>query len=221
MSGAAGAEGAAVEDRTARARIRDAAIERFAAHGVAATSVKVIAADVGVSPPLVLHHFGSKDGLRVACDEYVAGVIRARKQAAMASGRLIDPMQALQEAQDGPPLLRYLARTIGDGSPHVDDLIDEMVDDAVAYMAQGVDSGLLKPSNHPRERAVVLVLWQMGALVLHEHAKRLLGTDLTADPQGQLDWALPAAEILSKGVFDVALYDRLRDATAASSGQHD
>ena len=39
-------------DRTARARIRDAAITRFAQDGIAATSLRSIAEDVGVSPPL-------------------------------------------------------------------------------------------------------------------------------------------------------------------------
>ena len=59
-------------DKTARARIRDAAIRRFARDGVAATSLKAIAADAGVSPPLVVHHFGSKAGLREAVAERMA-----------------------------------------------------------------------------------------------------------------------------------------------------
>ena len=47
-------------DLTARARIRDAALARFGAEGIAGTSVRAVAADAGVSPALVLHHFGSK-----------------------------------------------------------------------------------------------------------------------------------------------------------------
>ena len=50
-------------DLTARARIRDAAIECFARQGFA-VSVRAIAAHAGVSPGLVIHHFGSKAGLR-------------------------------------------------------------------------------------------------------------------------------------------------------------
>ncbi len=58
------------EDLTTRARIRDAAVLRFGREGFGA-SVRTVAADAGVSPGLVIHHFGSKDGLRAACDEYV------------------------------------------------------------------------------------------------------------------------------------------------------
>jgi AcrR family transcriptional regulator len=188
------------EDRTARARIRDAAIVRFANEGVSGASLKAIAEDVGVSAPLVIHHYGSKEGLRVACDEYVAAVIRERKREVFAGGGQMDPLQALREAGEGPPLMKYLTRTLADGSPHVAELIDEMVDDAVGYMAEAVDRGMLKPSSRPRERAIVLVIWQLGALVLHEHVERLLGVDIT-DPEGPVAWALPATEILAEGVF--------------------
>ncbi|TVR36142.1 MAG: TetR/AcrR family transcriptional regulator [Nitriliruptor sp.] len=199
-------------DLTARARIRDAAIARFAAVGVAATSIRAIAAEAGVSAGLVIHHFGSKDALRVACDQYVAAVIRDRKQRAAATGAGLDPVAALRDAGDGPPLLRYLARTLVDGSPHVAELVDELVEDAVGYLEEGVATGLITPGDDPRGRAVVLTLWSLGSLVLHDHVNRILGTDLTGDPAELGGWAVPATEILAKGVLPVELYERVRDA---------
>src|SRR3954447_19013085 len=59
------------QDLTAKARIRDRAIELFAAQGVAATSLRAVAKEAGVSPGLVVHHFGGKDGLCRAVDEAV------------------------------------------------------------------------------------------------------------------------------------------------------
>ena len=41
----------------------------------------------GVSAALVIHHFGSKDGLRKVCDDYVAEEIRSQKSEAMQSDR--------------------------------------------------------------------------------------------------------------------------------------
>lgn len=207
-------------DRTARARIRDAAIVRFAAHGVAATNVKAIAADAGVSPPLVMHHFGSKEGLRVACDHYVVERIWALKREHLGTAPSSDPLAALRASSHHLPLLAYLARTIPDGSPHVDTLIDEMVDETVAYLAAAEASGMVRPSDHPRERAVILVLWQLGAIVLHAHASRLLGADLIGESEGALRWSLPAAEILAKGVITEDLYDRLQ-ASAESNTTDD
>jgi AcrR family transcriptional regulator len=204
-------------DRTARARIRDAAIVRFAADGVAATNVKAIAADAGVSPPLVMHHFGSKDGLRVACDHYVVERIWALKREHLGKAPPSDPLAALRAGSHHLPLLAYLARTIPDGSPHVDGLIDEMVDETVAYLAAAEASGIVRPSDHPRERAVILVLWQLGAIVLHAHASRLLGADLIGEPEGALRWSLPAAEILAKGVITEDVYDRLHAAAGSNT----
>ncbi len=203
------------DDRTARARIRDAAIARFAADGVAATSVRSIAENAGVSPALVIHHFGTKEALRAACDRHVAAVIRERKLAAAEAGPQLDPLAALREHPDEPPLLRYLARTLVDGTAEVAALVDELVADAVEYMAVGVESGMLKPSDHPRERAAVLTVWSLGALVLHEHLDRLLGTDLTGPASGTFRYALPATELLTYGLLPEEIYMRVRDALGA------
>ena len=62
------------DDRTARAIIRDEALRLFAARGPDGVTVRQIAVAAGVSPGLVLHHFGSKEGLRQAVDEHVLGL---------------------------------------------------------------------------------------------------------------------------------------------------
>jgi AcrR family transcriptional regulator len=188
-------------DRTARARIRDAAIARIGDDGFAATSVRAIAADAGVSPALVLHHFGSKDGLRVACDTHVAAIIREGKSATMASGPGLDMLSALRRLDDAAPVLRYLARVLTEPSPRVAALVDDLVADAVGYLAEGERSGILRPSRDGRARAVVLTLWSLGALVLHGHAARLLGADLLDDAAGLAAYTRPAAELLGEGLL--------------------
>ncbi|MFI1852606.1 TetR/AcrR family transcriptional regulator [Streptomyces sp. NPDC020480] len=62
-------------DLTGRARLREAALEIFAERGFEATSTRAVAAAAGLSPALVTRHFGSKQGLRAAVDEYVLGRI--------------------------------------------------------------------------------------------------------------------------------------------------
>jgi AcrR family transcriptional regulator len=64
-------------DLTARARIRHQALRLFADHGPDAVTVRQIATAAGVSPALLLHHYGSKQGLRRAVDEHVTGVFDA------------------------------------------------------------------------------------------------------------------------------------------------
>jgi len=74
----------AYEDLTARARIRDAALWHFAEEGFSRATIRDIAATAGVSPGLVRHHFGSKEGLRDACDEAVSQRLRRSRLASAA-----------------------------------------------------------------------------------------------------------------------------------------
>lgn len=216
MSSARASEpGGTVDDRTTKARIRDAAIGCIAEIGVAETTARKVAAAAGVSPGLVIHHFGSMDGLRSACDEYLVTIIRQEKEKAMASGASFDVVGALRESRSST-LTGYLAQVLVDGSPMVDHLVDDLVADAEGYLAQGVESGMLRPTSDERGRAAILTVWSLGSLVLHRHVKRLFGVDPT-DPDFANDLAgLPyvglTAEILSDGVYTEALAEQLRTA---------
>lgn len=211
------ASAASPDDRTTVARIRDAALACFAEAGVAATTVRHVAERAGVSPALVIHHYGSKAALRTACDAYVAAFLRERKTAAMRAGPGFDPLALLRPEDDRVPLLPYLARVLGEGSPEVDALVDELVADAERYLSEGVASGTVRPHDHPAGVAAVLTLWSLGALTLHRHVRRLVGVDLTA-PAAQVltatGYVAPAMEILSRGLVDPAIYDRLARAAA-------
>jgi AcrR family transcriptional regulator len=204
------------DDRSTQARIRDAAIACFADGGVARTSIRTIADAASVSPGLVIHYFGSKEELREACDQHVAAIIRDLKSSAMAAGVGFDVGAALNAIAEGPPYSRYLARILVDASPRVDDLVDEIVADSVKYMETGVATGLVKPSQYPYERAAILAIWSLGALVLHEHVERLIGIDptgdYTQDPTALAGYMGPILEIGSKGFVTEATVKMMSEA---------
>ena len=193
-------------------RILAAAILLFGEHGVRGTTLKAIAAEADVSQALIVHHYGTKDGLRAACDEYVADTIRERKEETLAAEPQLDPLMALRHLEHGRPLLRYLIRTLTEGGSHASELIDGMVDDAEDYMAQGERDGVFKSSEVPRDRAALLVIWSMGALALHEHVERLLGVDfLAADapPESLQRYLRPALELFIHGLMEESSFDSL------------
>ena len=208
------------DDRTARARIRDAAITLVAGRGTAALSARAVAAAAGVSAGLVIHHFGSMDALRTACDEHVVAVIRERKQEAFAGGSGLDVMAVLRE-QGMVSFAAYLAAVLADDSPAVAHLVDEMVSDAEAYLEDGVTTGKLRPSDDPRGRAVVLTLWSLGALVMSPHLQRLLGVDLTAPDLGHrastASYLAPVQELYANGLFTPAFAEQLTTALRADT----
>ncbi|MGB7981994.1 MAG: TetR family transcriptional regulator [Candidatus Nanopelagicales bacterium] len=213
------------EDRTVRARIRDAAIELVATDGLAALTARRVAHRAGVSPGSVIHHFESMAGLREACDDHVAANISDQKLRAMSAGAALDVVGTLRESEAGD-LLGYLTAVLAEDSPAVGRLVDEMVSDALAYIQAGVDSGMIKPTDDPRGRAVVVMLSSLGSLVMHRHLRRLLGVDLTAqgtDPAALAPYLTPTYELYAQGLFTPAFSAQatcaLADLRAAGSGQ--
>ncbi len=207
-----------IEERSTAARIRDAAIECFATEGISGTTARKVAAIAGVSPGSVINHFGSMVGLRQACDRYLLGVTRDRKEQAMAAGPNMDILAALREEQH-PHLLAYLATVLTDDAPAVAELVDEMIADAEVYLAQGVESGMLQASADPHGRAVIMVLWNLGLLVMHHHLDRLLGADLTDPSFGSspaiANYLTPIMEVYGNGVFTAEFTENARTAMAA------
>lgn len=85
-----------------RERLLDAALKRFAAQGIAATTLRTIAVEAGVNPALVHYYFGDKARLQAA-------VVQERVLPALAEVR-----EAVQQAVDVAGLVAAFVRGMGD-----------------------------------------------------------------------------------------------------------
>lgn len=177
---------------TARARIRDAALVRFGVEGIAGASVRAIAADAGVSPALVVHHFGSKEGLRHACDEHVL--------AAMDGGDELAGEALARVLAAATPARRYLARALLDGTDAATALFTRIAERTERWLAEEEAAGRVRPTADPRARAVVYVSWQLAPLLLGEQVGRLLGGD-PAETATATRGARAGLEMLTGGLF--------------------
>lgn len=187
-------------DLTTKARIRDAALSRFPRDGFGATTIRAIATDAGVSPGLVVHHFGSKDGLREACDRYVVGKFRETKLAAMEDENVTNPGFAATAFQVAGPLLRYFSWALVRGHSAADELFDEMVREGLEITRTAVDKGMVKDSPDITTRTTVHMALMLGMTALHSHVERNTGVDpLTPEGMARITPAL--MEIFS-GLFD-------------------
>ncbi len=195
------AEPPAPSDVTARARIRDAAVRRFAADGFGAP-VRAIAADAGVSPGLVIHHFGSKEALRAACDEHVLREVREAKTQTIVRGTPGDLLVQLALVDDYAPLAGYLVHALLAGGDLAADFLDRLTADAEAYLAEGVAAGRVRPSRDPAARARFLVQAGIGALLVHLRRHPPVDGDFRATLRAYLDAiALPALELYTDGLL--------------------
>ena len=193
--------GRAASDLTARARIRDAAIECFAEEGFDA-GLRAIAVRAGVSPGLITHHFGSKAALRAECDAEVL-----RRYRVVKSDGVARPSAHLLEALTAPgtsaTLLVYLLRAILAGGHSAKDFLDHLIDDARDVMAEGVAAGLVRPSRDEEARLRYLTYQTMGALIV-QFVTLPAGTpeqfvaSLRAERQ---DTILPILELFTEGLL--------------------
>ncbi len=194
-------------DLKASARIRDAAIEQFGRHGFG-VGLRAIAEAAGVSAALVIHHFGSKKGLREACDDYIAEEIRQQKSEAIRSTDQATWFAQMAEIESYAPLMAYLVRSMQSGSRLGTTLWRRMIDNAEDYLDEGVRAGTVKPSRDSHARAKYLAMTSGGGFLLY-----LQLHETPADLRAVLrdyakDMTLPALEVYTEGLMtDRTMYD--------------
>ncbi|GIF19634.1 AcrR family transcriptional regulator [Actinoplanes tereljensis] len=187
-------------DLTARARIRDAAIELFADRGIDGATIRDIALKAGVSSGLLRHHFGSKEGLRDACDEFVVSELTGVQTRFMEFPSLnrIEPEWLRMQ--------RYLIRSLVDGSPTAQVLFDRLVD----YGEQWVRSTDLKVAD-PRAYSAVLCVMKMSMFTMGDQLSRVLGVN-TAEPEGWGRMLSASLDIFSHPLVTPEQAEQLRGA---------
>ena len=206
------------EDLTTRARIRDAAIRHFGRDGFARATIRDVAAAAGVSPGLVIHHFGTKAGLRDACDQHVLAqtATQGREKADPRSTRHLI-QDYLNHPDQYTDEITYIRRTLSDESEAGDAFFDAVVRQTEDIVRAGMEAGTIRKFDDVRSTAVVIASNSLSILMLGRHLSRTLGT-AGPEPHGigpdllrQL--ALPALDIYTHGFYtDSQFLDAARDA---------
>jgi AcrR family transcriptional regulator len=141
--------------------------------GAKATTIRAVAEEAGVTPGLVSHHFGTKHGLREACDAYVLDYLRDVITEGVDEQGVGDPGYLATVYQSAPAVLRYVSRALVDGSAAAASLFDSFVALTAEYLASHPPHG----SADRQTQAAVLVAMRLGVWVLHPHLLRALGAD--------------------------------------------
>lgn len=188
-------------DLTARARIRDAAIRLFAEKGIGPATVRDIAQAASVSSGLLRHHFGSKEGLRDACDDFATERMATLRAQMMSHGGVGDAVVGAVNPE-GMLLQRYLIRSIMDGSASAGAMFERMVDVGEQWL---VDQPI--KSRDPRAYAAVLVALKMGMFLMRDQIARALDTDLDL-PAGHARMLRASIEIFAQPMLDATQADQ-------------
>jgi TetR/AcrR family transcriptional regulator, regulator of cefoperazone and chloramphenicol sensitivity len=191
----------------ARARILSAAIDEFGRHGFDA-GLRSIADAAGVSAGLVLHHFGSKEGLRKECDDYILESIRTSKSEALQSASPATWFAQLAQVESYAPMMAYLVRSMQSGGDLGRTLTRRMIANAEQYLEDGVRAGTIKPSRDPKARAKFLAMAGGGGFLLYLHMHDNPDDMVAVLRDYGKEMILPALEIYTQGLMaDATMYD--------------
>jgi AcrR family transcriptional regulator len=137
-------------------RALGAATVAFAGRGVAATSLDHLAAELGVTKQTILYHFGSKDGLLAAVVASAATELEtALQEAIVGSEPGWDRVEATVRSSFAlavrrPELLGLLREVNRLGSPwseRVLEVLQPLIDPAIAAMEAGMADGRFRPGD--------------------------------------------------------------------------
>lgn len=188
-------------DLTGRARIRNAALRQFSERGFAATTMRDVATAAGVSSALVQHHFGTKGGLREACDTYALAAYIDIAKRGVTRGELPDGHHI---GQDASWLVRYLALALVEDSPAATAIFEALVTATEDHLRtrEGGTTDL-------HAQAVVLTAMRLGITVLHRHVGHALNTDVFSE-EGVARVSLASLDLLAPGLVDTDLAESWR-----------
>lgn len=159
------------DDLTAKARIRNAALDLYARYGEDRISLRAVAAEAGVTLGLVQHHFKSKAGLRDAVDQLV---VEYFESALREVGPINDPAEhaAARDAAvtrmlaDNPIVVDYLRRAILTPPTEQMHLLDVLIELTEREVGALRDANMVSSQRRLSGQVVSVLVRQMGELLL-------------------------------------------------------
>ncbi|SEH71072.1 DNA-binding transcriptional regulator, AcrR family [Mycolicibacterium rutilum] len=172
------ASGAGDDQRSSADRIREAALKCFAARGTAATSLRLVASEAGVSLGLVQHHFATKANLIKAVDNYVLSVMNtslARPIPDPPADSITDVGNRVTSlVADEPDVVAYVGRALTDGSALGTELFDSLAAIGADRWRRRAEQGLTRPDLDPIWGTLNPLVLALGAWILRAHIQRHL-----------------------------------------------
>jgi len=202
--------GAAEDDRSTRARIRDAAMRQFARYGFRGATVRGIAREAGVSPGLVQHHFGTKQALREACDEYAFSIFQRAADEGYRGGAVGNPDFIADILGTMMPIMDYIVAQMASGSPTASSWFQQFVDLNSRALEQGVLGSPLPEDQDVTAIAAVVASIQLGFVMMWEHLLRALDAEPN-DPSAIVRIGRARLFVVSGGLFDPDVVERIRE----------
>jgi AcrR family transcriptional regulator len=177
----------------------------FATRGIGATSLREVAKRAEVSPALVVHHFGGKEGLVAAVDETAVGEFgKAYVEGRPAEGPNLLRRRAAQTAavmREQPEVCAYLGRALVEGTPGSARLFRLMIDGGRAEIDLLAEKGALREDADPLWATLqhFFLIWAPLSFRLLLEQEALGGSLLDEDNLRR--WVEANVELFERGLY--------------------
>ncbi|WP_068057711.1 TetR/AcrR family transcriptional regulator [Nocardia xishanensis] len=159
------------EDLTAKARIRNAAMDLYAQYGAERVSLRAVAAEAGVTLGLVQHHFKTKAGVEAAVDQLVVDYFGHAVASVPVAGTAAQVAAARDEAvrrmlAGNPAVVNYVRRSVLEPSGTRIDLLESLVELTRREVVGLREAGVASTDRRESTQIVSVLIRQLGELLL-------------------------------------------------------
>ncbi|MFC9897884.1 TetR/AcrR family transcriptional regulator [Nocardia sp. NPDC127579] len=159
------------DDLTAKARIRNAAMDLFAQYGESRVSLRAVAAAAGVTLGLVQHHFKTKAGLVEAVDQLIVDYFDAAVSSIPPTGTPGEVAAARDAAvramlHDNPAVVNYVRRVVLEPGETQTRLLESLVELTRREVSGLREAGLASTVRRESTQIVEVLVRQFGELLL-------------------------------------------------------
>ena len=159
------------QDLTAKARIRNAALDLYASQGEDRTSMRAIAAAAGVTVGLLVHHYGTKDNIRDAVEELIVDYFHQAIDRAPADGTPAGVAAARNAAVTemlaaNPEVVNYMRRALLDPAGPRGHLLERLTELSSTEVSQLRRTGQASVQRAESAQVIGVMIRQLGHLFL-------------------------------------------------------
>ncbi|QBJ96471.1 TetR/AcrR family transcriptional regulator [Rhodococcus sp. ABRD24] len=199
------------EDLTAKARIRNAALELFAEQGADRVSMRAVAAAAGVTVGLVQHHFKTKEGLRNAVDQLIVdyhaqAIAQAPDEGSPAHIAAARDRSVRHMFETHPAVVNYVRRAMLDPASDNGRLFARLTDLSRSEIVKARESGLASTHRPESTQVIEIMVRQLGQLFLQPMVDviwdRLSGPNAPADDKPELTVSIRRPDRVAPGRSD-------------------
>lgn len=164
-----------------------------------------------MSAGLVIHHFGTKQALREACDRHVLATAAGEKLAMIAGGYGPRLAGYLSEHPEVAAQLSYLSRAVNDGGALADQWFDALVEHTASLLDAGDGTGAFTRSADPAARTALLVAHSLSTVVFARQLARHLGAHDLTEPAAYERLGRAVLELYTDGLLADARFQEASD----------